>query len=574
MGPMAGGSVPRKKRPREGMPAQRETANLDAVPSQYLKAGPGKAGSAGPPESPGNGERQGREKSPGHLGRPWPPTPHRLPVTANVGRETTAMSKSRKVTLLDFYRRQLEENRGKQESEFHWVYDALEEFDLTFYASLDVMNMPEKRMDNLVVLVNGLNEIDYIHFSHYDRIGAYLAPREIGAVLHATPFHLSRTAYLDQRFKADYMDPEKRRQHAAKKFTKAHAHPGRGEWEAPLQDEDEWAASGGYLKRKPHYSMIRDPLSIFRCFEQTAQELISLADFLTGGSDPCMSELDISFYDKIISRTDETKVSLLGYSMGGLQALYAFLINPGLFHRCVLVNSGAAVTELQTRPVQISDEHWDKIKEQMLWGSTMIPEAVTDPGLLVDLLLNRAFKRPHVAARFKEVVDRLLFVAGGADIVASSKYLAQFVESPDHVPPSGGQSDTFAGLNIFQIAGLEHLLRNSPMYDRWFPVIMGVIENFLKVPEGDRLSYDELMIELGAGFDKGEQSWWEEAEQSLAEDGNIDQAFFEELPTSTTSRHDFLTLYVVSKRYFERDRDLIRALRRRRTPRKAKVASS
>jgi hypothetical protein len=496
---------------------------------------------------------QGRPGSP----RTWPPIVHKYPATFHPGTEHTTVVKSIKVDLLDYFANLVRQSRQKTDDEFHWWCEHVEEFDLSIYLPLEVMNHPSKKVSSVLVMVNGLDETHNIHYSHYDRIGGYLAPRGICGILHPTPFHLNRTAYTRSSFKDEYMS-----------YPRDHLKGSR----KPLQQK--WDAGPGAptVTRQPHFSLLRKPEAMYYCFDQIAKELISLAGFLRGENEEGFDDHDKRFYDQFFNRDRSLKVSLLGYSLGGLQVLYAFLQEPNLFECCILVNSGSSIGELTPRQVGIGEEEWREVVKNV--RDTKLPPEIVHWDLLDDILLNRAFEHAETKRALSTKVHKMLCIAGGADVVARSQHLARFTPlDQEGIPGAQAPSARLSGPHILQIAGLEHPLLNSPVYDHWFPTIMEYIVNFLRSPglETDVVSYEEMMRaleEIQIGGEPWDESVGEAGIYLLdpkRRDGNLRvDRLLNDLPRLMWER--FLKYYMTSKRYFVDDAELIRNLSRSRAP--------
>lgn len=484
--------------------------------------------------------------------RAWPPRPHAFPVTFNLGKETTGLLKGIKVQLLPYYQEILDKHRGNRKSgKSHWVCDHVEQFDISFYVPHDAMQIPDNRLDHIVIMVNGLNEIDHIHYAHYDRLGAALAFRGLGAALYPTPFHLNRTPYIDRRFEGMY-----------RQFPRPKDNP------KPLQ---KWPEAPGAMtmSRRPHCGMMRHPGAIFHCFEQTSRDLVQLAKTIQGSASAsgAGAEYDQLFYDYLFDRTRRPHVSLLGYSLGGLQVLYTFLKEPELFDHCILVNSGANLKGIRTKPVGIRDNEWDTIVRNAINLRNEIPDSIAAPHrtILDQVLFNRPFEPGEANTTLLKNLGKLLFIAGGADIVSPGEFLARFVD-PSQLPAD----DDFSGLNILQIAGLGHPLAKSTVYDRWFPAIVNTIERFLRSPARNAVSYEDVLRHL-AGYTIHRIPWdkWVDKVQCV---DDIDKTLdvlkvldrIRPIHRRRAYKAEFLRHYLVSKRYFENDSELLRTLERER----------
>lgn len=478
--------------------------------------------------------------------RAWPPKIHKFPITFSQGNEAVGLLKSVSVDLSKYYNDTLERSRNlRSMKKSHWVCEQLEKFDLSFYLPIHVLSTPSQKLNTIVIMINGLNEITHVNFAHYDRIGAALASKGIGAILHPSPFHLNRAAYMEQRFKKaweNYPSPEPRLQ--------------------------TWPESPGAetTSRLPHHSILRHPEAIFHCFEQLSNEVIALAKFFqTFSPSNRFDHQDVLFYDRFFEK--KPRIALIGYSFGGLEALYSFLKEPNLFDHCILFNSGAAITKLRTKPVRISNKDWDDIVQRILFQRTHLPMDIPldNQELLDEVLLNRPFTRTRVRELLCENVSKLLFISGGADIVSPSEYVLQFIEKESMSKYNHTQKSD--GLNVLQIGGLQHHLHNSSFYDQWFPVIINTIESFLRGPHpsGKQVSYEEVVSGLSKLKIKGldldlavmKNKWLDEEDHSIRVEEIYDKLKEDE-------KKEFIKLYIVSKRYFSTDSELLRTMERER----------
>lgn len=442
--------------------------------------------------------------------RNWPPKSHRMPVIFKLGNETTGILKNVVARISNYYQKMLEDTFFETRHCF--------DFDVSFYFPHHITSSEDLKVDNFLIMLNGLNEIHNYHFAHYDRIGAALAFRGLGVGLHPTPFHLNRIPYITADKREEY----------EKKGTQT------------------WPKAPGTtdMKRHPSHSLMRDPTTLFFCFDQTAMELRDFA--LTIKQDPPTRSIDSAFYNHFIHKN--ATVDLLGYSMGGLQALYTFLRYPGNFHRCILINSGVNINQLNPKPVNIPKKEWDNMAKSAQKSFSKVAKNLSDPDLLNGVLFG--FKDFNNA--FKELSDRILFISGGADKVADARKLHDLKSK--------------SGLNLIEIAGLSHPL-HSPIFDRWFPLIINAIELFLTSPKDKSLplSAEDILKRLMVFKIKGER--WDKALRGVDQssryiDENHNLLLEEILEEISTPAEDFLKYYFMSKRYYQHDEELLRAIER------------
>jgi len=452
--------------------------------------------------------------------RLWPPQQHRLPVVFKMGNETTGLLKSVHWEPHRHFR-----DRIKNGTFF--VTDHCFDFNLSFYFPHQVTSSPSTVVSDFVIMLNGLNEIHHYHYGHYDRLGASIAFRGMGAALHPTPFHLNRTPFLEADNRKAYEE------RAA----------------AEGREPQKWPTASGTnnMKRHPARAMMSDPTTLYYCFEQTSNEARDFARLLKR-EDRLHNEKDKVFYDHFVEPS--ARVSLLGYSMGGLQALYTFLRYPGLFDKCILINSGVSVDQLNPKPVNIPKDQWDRMAIAAQEAFSEVESDLEDPSLLYEVLFD--FEK-HIDA-FQKVASRVLFISGGADRVAEAEKLQRL---------AGDE-----GLNLLEIAGLSHPLE-SPVFDRWFPLIIEAIELFLRAPRRASLSAAEILSKL-ASF-KIQNVRWDRAiregrqdQEPVYADRSHNLELEEILERIDGDGEEFLKYYVMSKRYFHDDEELLRAMERER----------
>ena len=98
--------------------------------------------------------------------RQWPPKPHKIPITLNLGKETVSLLKNIDVELVNFYDEVVNNSaKNAKNGEFHWVCENVKSFDLSFYLPISIMNFPDQKIQNVLIMLNGINEIQHIHYS-------------------------------------------------------------------------------------------------------------------------------------------------------------------------------------------------------------------------------------------------------------------------------------------------------------------------------------------------------------------------------------------------------------------------
>lgn len=329
---------------------------------------------------------------------------------------------------------------------------------------------PEASASEVVIMFNGLDETlpqlgseDRL-FQVYDAIGRALAERGVLVVLLPHPYHMNRfLAFKDEQSCRDW-------------FT---LNPSVN----PLQ---------------PTSALIEEPAHLYRNHFQAHRETMALVRFLRGPqhdhADLREADDEVPFKDEaatlIRSRLDGhscSRISLIGYSLGGLRALSAFLRDRILaldrrepfFNTCVCVNSGGGLTSLPS-PFWVNSDDWERLI-QVLRHERLderaeprrirgIEDALHEKARLHFRYLDDVFLGQGDALNIlgAEAAKRMLFVVGGDDTLVPLESLERFV-------PSGG-------LNILQIAGMGHILGNDEAWQRWKKVITTVVTDFVKDP--------------------------------------------------------------------------------------------
>lgn len=459
--------------------------------------------------------------------RKWPPKPHKYPVVFKLGNETTGLLKSVNHDQLESYNK-----NKKKRKKVIWETDHCFNFDVSFYLHHDIINSQTKKVNDFIIMLNGLNEIHNSHYSHYDRIGAALAYRNYGVALHPTPFHLNRTPYMLEKNKEFYKGKQK--------WPKA---PG-------MRD----------MKRIPAVSMLKNPENILYNFEQTKNEIKHFAKTINRDI-PFSGKDEKFFYNHFLDA--DIKLNLIGYSMEGLQALYTFLCSPGLFNRCILINSGINIHNLNPKPIDIDIKEW----ATMAKGAERIFKKTKHKFESPEILYNVLFDSTKEIDAFSDIAHKVLFISGSADKVARTKYL----------PYSASQK----GLNVLEISGLEHPL-HSPVFDTWFPSIVRAINLFLRSPDEQALSADVVLENLGKINAQGE--CWNKLILNVLSSKRKTAKFMDVSNNLVLEKlfecidhvfhEDFLKYYIMSKRFFKDDQELLRAMERReRMTRKTKATS-
>ena len=171
-------------------------------------------------------------------------------------------------------------------------------FHVRMYLPEEIYKDKAKKASKCFILFNGLDE--NISFYLYDQIGKGLAKTGYAAVLLPLPNHLNRNLGF----------------------------------------------RSGDLKKmeQPSKAFISEPEKIFQAFKQVISEADTLIDQIQQNSQFPTTDECCSLYSHFFQK--DTKISILGYSLGGLVALSYFLLKKERLSSCIMLNSGAKLSDI------------------------------------------------------------------------------------------------------------------------------------------------------------------------------------------------------------------------------------
>lgn len=188
------------------------------------------------------------------------------------------------------------------------VIGSFKRFHIRFYLPKRAVANPRVKINRIVVMINGFDEVEY--FTLYDQLGQKLSEHDIASVLLPLPDHLNRNSMYRKRS----------RRHV-----------------------------------RPSSDLFAHPEMAEKAYTQAMQELKVLVDHLHYHR--CGNKQTCSFYRHLFS--PETKVSLLGYSMGSLIALASYLDDPLVYNACFVLNGGMKLSDLTFPPNMIKQKKWE-----------------------------------------------------------------------------------------------------------------------------------------------------------------------------------------------------------------------
>ena len=363
--------------------------------------------------------------------------------TRYVDNECVIIAKLFRAPITNYYKHLI---KLRDEGKFIYNIDFNFEFYLRFYFPKKQMTTINTKSERLIIMFNGLNEVNDVNFSLYDRLGKSFASMGFPSVLLPTPFHLNRSA-IDIRNFENYYDWEERPHNFSKKLIKTPTIP---------------------LEKRPYclymnFIQIIYEYNIFRHLIDHEFNSIKRCDFY---NIPKVCKEEKYFYNQHFTNK-KTEVNLIGYSLGGLYALSCFSKNPDYVNSCALFNSGASLEQMNLTKF-VKKQVWKKIANNLKtvkdWGC--------DQGTLSDILnepnyeiINNVFFNSPLEDDIDRVGKKLLFIMGGKDEILNP-------DSVKRLEPEG------YALTKFVIGELEHLLFDDVEFNNWYSRLIYILTDF------------------------------------------------------------------------------------------------
>lgn len=366
-------------------------------------------------------------------------------------------------------------SRAKDASK--WITPANDCFDIFITLPVRMLADPTERVAHVLIMFNGLNEIMPWHSRLYDDLGHALAERGIVSVLLPTPYHLNRT---------------------------------------PQSTLEETSVSA-LLKRPTTTEFAAAP---YANFEQSFREIDFLRS-LIGPSEPHHANNKYGLFDRFDAGT---RVSLFGFSMGGLRALSKFVIDHESFHRCVLLNSGCVLPML--RPPRLEDHEWEGfVSRARNVDADQLKDFSNEPARM-QLLLHDAFFDVESLG----IIDR--------ELDACPERIKVILGTKDRAITSGSLTRLKHLVNIETVEGMGHVVSTDPSFEANFDRLVEGIARFIvdepQCPLSRHDVHDQLVSALQLAGQSSRPS--EEEIRKLAEENP-----------------EVRRLYIASKARFEGD---------------------
>jgi hypothetical protein len=213
--------------------------------------------------------------------------------------------------------------------------------------------------------------------------------------------------------------------------------------------------------------ILRDMIRFYWGYRQVLADVARLARDVREGREP--------EYKKWFSR--DTKMHLLGYSIGGLGALSVLMLDyvkrRNDFETCTLLCSGASLETLE--PVRedaigITREQWQRFLAY--YDKKFDPEKdgvdTSEIGFKIFERILRGKEDKALDEVLCRLSHRVFLIVGSIDDV----------NSPDSIIPLEPDE---TGLAVLQIPSLPHILVNSKAWIHWSPFVMKCIADFMNL---------------------------------------------------------------------------------------------
>ncbi|MGH0029427.1 MAG: hypothetical protein ACQGVC_06530 [Myxococcota bacterium] len=374
-----------------------------------------------------------------------------------------------------------------------------------FYAPANCFDGPGRLCRNAVIVLNGLDEIierrsasDLRHERVYHNLAQELAKMGIATVFLATPFHLWRAALKKKRGRNVPVE-------ARKPSDVLLGFPPR--------------SRGG---EKPRFWLF------YMNFDAVLKEIEFFAGAIRDqpqGSRRVSSAIHDEtrgLFRHVFS--PEVSVSVMGFSMGGLEALNAFMRIPSKINgRCVLLNSGAGIHSISPPGMgEDRDRMWQgaadglrgfKTRERLRLLEKAAPVlsglSTASRGLTDLVLFGGEDEFRYYQERWnRDLPERILALTGAADSVMPTEAVFQRLQPLRFrhaigldTGSAGGDGPRLGGglppgINLIQLAGLNHILENDQQWRNWFSPVVSFIGAFIDDSDKIMLSDEDVWMVL------------------------------------------------------------------------------
>jgi len=384
------------------------------------------------------------------------------------------------------------------------------------------------RVNRLIIMFNGLNEVR--HFDLYDILGSQFANQGIASILIPTPYHLNRRV-------PDF--------ESSKKAGKYRCH-------IPTD------YASGDLKMMYYYN-----------FKKSIVEAETLISQIRSDQ-----QKDYGFYNSLFD-VHNLKISILGFSLGGLKAIGSFMKLkpdfPRIIQSCVTWNSGpgledVTIEKINGNKIKYNRESWVKLMKNVKSGLKEILKK-GDPSeksyaKLCKWLYFSQNKGKRNEEEFRPLRERLSGYSNNCLSIQSASDSIVKVSSFDRIL-------TDVGLHRVIIPGVDHIPNQDIKWGEWLTRTVGSVIHFIN--ESEKQFYSNLTIEedikkllIGTSYYNNRKQKYETSKDELSSEFSIrDLASIltdildNKKENGAETRKEFQELYYISKAFYPRFTELV-----------------
>ena len=390
---------------------------------------------------------------------------------------------------------------------------------------------------HIVIMINGLDEYQRDNLIFYDTMASHFAQQGIASVLLSTPYHMHRVA--------------------------------RNTRSKELRPGD-----GPFLKPSRYFEL---PLDFFIHFKQTVLDIEKLTRKI---KQKTTAKNDYDFYSNNFS--PDVKVTILGYSLGGLISLAAFvrgskqkdkskISKKPLIDNSILYNTAPHLNKASTdERFGKGQEFWEKFTEPKTFGEVRNDNPNNDE--LADLFFRLyGGQSPETLISIRKVIkdnsEKFLLIMSGDDNIVDITSWDEYFSYQ-----SGPRKKTT--INQYIVAGAGHSPMNEAQGAESLPKVLDIITSHIltnKLSHWQRPDILNLARPLVQSTDYYNQFVKKKilAEKEKKSNVIVDFSEFEEfnrqkmdavLNDFGEDRQKFLAIYHLSKIYYPKFKDLMNSL--------------
>lgn len=360
------------------------------------------------------------------------------------------------------------------------------------------------RISDVIIMFNGLNECE--RFDLYDILGAQFAEAGFASILLPTPFHLSRRIDNSNQSGTRSMKDKNKKSY-------------------------EWPTDIAFNSPELYYFN----------FKRSIYELEELVNRINSPHSD-----DYGFYESYFA--PNPKITLFGFSLGGLRALSCFLKSPSKYHSIISFNTGPNLQKVNIESLGLSKPSWDQTMKDLrkfIKGQNFIstPEEKKIRDLFNCLYLG--LQEDDVLDDLKNNLKNYFAIQSGADAIVdttSAKYLS---EDKD--------------LHRLVIPDVGHIPTLDLRWDNWISKAGEHIINFIKGVDEIIWAHKELEDEIKSLILNTQYYKTNIKYKNKVDIKDTDFSFerFEKLSSQVENVSRFQELYYLSKTFYPKFSELL-----------------